>query len=309
MSARIPAALAALPLLFAAACAQAATPAQPSAHAQGDGHDHRPDMLSTCAGKEGWAAPGPAYAVFGNVYHVGTCTITVLLVTSPEGHVLIDAATEEAAPTILANIRSLGFDPADVRWLLSTHEHFDHSAGLAALKAATGAQVGANAAAVRALQSGLPSPDDPQAAWLDPAAPVVVDRILADGDTVQVGELVLTMYANPGHAPGSSSWTWTSCEGVTCHQVAFADSVSVPAPDSYRFSDHPRRVTEFRAAMETIAALPCDLLLTPHPAQSRMFERYAGQAPLVVPGACAEYARTGNANLDARLAQEAQAGA
>lgn len=308
MSARPLATLAALPLLLAAACAQASTPTETAGHAGVDGHDHRPDMLATCAGKEGWAAPGPAYAIFGNVYHVGTCTITVLLVTSPEGHILIDAATEEAAPTILANISSLGFAPRDVRWLLSTHEHYDHSGGLAALKEATGAQVAANAAAVQALQSGLPSPDDPQAAWLDPAAPVVVDRILADGDTIRLGDLVLQMHANPGHAPGSASWTWTSCEGDTCHQIAFADSVSVPAPDSYRFSDHPRRVAEFRAAMDTIAALPCDLLLTPHPAQSRMYERYAGQAPLVMPGACSEYARTGNANLDARLAQEAQAG-
>jgi metallo-beta-lactamase class B len=311
MSARPLAALAALSFFLSAACAQASTPTPPTDSAEADGHDHsaghRPDMLATCEDTSDWSAPGPAYAIFGNVYHVGTCTITVLLVTSPEGHILIDAATEEAVPTVLENIRSLGFDPHDVRWLLSTHEHFDHSGGLAMLKEATGAQVAANAAAVAPLQSGIASPDDPQAAWLPVARPVIVDRILSGGDTVQVGDVVLTMHATPGHAPGSSSWTWTSCEGETCHQVAFADSVSVPAPDTYRFSDNPQRVAQFRRAMDVIAAMPCDLLLTPHPAQSQMYERYAGQSPLVVPGACANYARTGNANLDARLAQEAQA--
>lgn len=307
MSARPLALFSALPLFFAAACAQASTPAENAVHAEADGHDHRPDMLATCQGTTDWSAPGPAYAIFGNVYHVGTCTITVLLVTSPEGHVLIDTSTQDSVPTVLSNIAALGFDPKDIRWLLSTHEHYDHSGGMAALKEATGAQVAANVAEAPSLQSGVALPDDPQAAWLPVGRPVIVDRLLTDGDTVQVGDVVLTMHVTPGHAPGSSSWTWTSCEGAVCHRIAFADSVSVPAPDTYRFTDHPERIAQIRRAMETIAAMPCDLLLTPHPGQSQMYERYAGQSPLVAEGACVNYARTGNANLDARLAQEAQA--
>jgi metallo-beta-lactamase class B len=101
--------------------------------------------LAACEGKDGWSDAAPPAHVFANVYDVGTCGITVLLIASDAGHILIDGATGEAAPGILANIRKLGLDPADVRILLSSHEHLDHVGGLAALKAATGARMIARA--------------------------------------------------------------------------------------------------------------------------------------------------------------------
>lgn len=291
-------------LLLLAACAPAASSAvaeapQPAAVA-------RPDMRAVCKDKEEWTDPGPPVSIFANVYHVGTCTITVLLVTSPEGHVLLDASPAGSVPGVVANIRALGFDPRDVKWIVSTHEHYDHSGGLAALKRATGALVAANVAGAAALQTGRPSADDPQAPWLPQVEPVTVDRLMRDGEVLAVGRLKLTMHATPAHAPGSTSWSWTSCEGATCHRIAFADSVSTPAPDTYRFSDHPERVAAFREGVAKIGALPCDLLITPHPAQSDLYARYAGEKPLVDPAACRKYAEAGGAAMDARLAKERQ---
>ena len=264
----------------------------------------RPDMTTICAGKKAWADPGPPVPIFGNVYHVGTCTITSLLITSPQGHILIDAPTEAAVPDILANVRKLGFDPRDIRLILNSHEHWDHSGGLAAMKAATSAPLAASPAARAALESGRPDPADPQATWLEPAPPAAVDRTVRDGETVSVGPLRLTLHATPGHAPGSTTWTWRSCEGATCRAFVYADSLSTPAPATYRFTDHPERVAALRAAAAQIAAMDCDVLLTPHPGQSNMYARYAGQAPLVNRAACRDYAAAANTAMDERLASE-----
>ena len=93
-----------------------------------------------CTGRDGWSDAAPPAHVFGNTYMVGTCGITALLIVTPEGHFLIDGATDEAAEGIAANIRELGFDPTDVRTLLITHEHLDHAGGIAKLKQITGAK-------------------------------------------------------------------------------------------------------------------------------------------------------------------------
>lgn len=262
-------------------------------------------LASACAGRDGWGDAAPPARIFGNVHYVGTCGITVLLITSPKGHMLIDSGIAEAAPQVLANIRKLGFDPRDVRWLLASHEHHDHVGGFAALKAATGAKVAALAPAAAVLESGRADPADPQNGLLEDVKPVRVDRVLADGEVLAVGPLRLTAHATPAHVAGSTSWTWQSCEDGRCIAVAYADSVSTPAADGYRFSDHPDRIASIRQALPKIAALPCDLLITPHPAASNLFPRLAGKAPLVAPDACRTYADKAGRAFDARLAQEA----
>jgi len=128
--------------------------------------------------------------------------------------------------------------------------------------------------------------------------------VLRDGQRVTVGPLKLTAHATFGHSRGSTTWTWTSCEGRTCRALVYADSVTAPAAPGYRFSDHPDRVARFRSSLAKIAALQCDILITPHPAVSDFYQRMAGASPLVNPGACAAYAATASSNLDQRLASE-----
>ena len=258
-----------------------------------------------CAGKDGWSDPASPVRIFGNVYDVGTCGITVVLVVGDRGAILIDGATAEAAPMIASNIERLGLRLSDVKLLLSSHEHTDHAGGLSELKRRTGARMVATAAARPALESGVMAANDPQREGERPAFPGVrVDRLVRDGETVRLGSLRLTAHATPGHAPGGTSWSWRSCEGRVCHDIVFADSLSAVSADRYRFSGHAERVAALRASFATVAGLRCDLLVTPHPSASDLYARLAGKAPLVNPRACVDLAATSAAALDERLRKE-----
>jgi metallo-beta-lactamase class B len=116
----------------------------------------------------------------------------------------------------------------------------------------------------------------------------------------------VTAHATPGHTAGSTSWSWRVCERGDCRTLVYADSLTAVAPDSYRFSDHPALVARFRATFDRVAAMPCAILVTPHPGASNLFERLAGRAPLADRGACAAYASAARRRLDERLALEAR---
>lgn len=262
-------------------------------------------LAKACATRDGWSDPAPPARLATNTWYVGTCGISVILVTSPRGHVLIDAGPPNAAPLVLANITALGFKPKDVKWLLFTHEHHDHVGALAALQQATGAQVAALASARAVVELGQPSADDPQLGTLEKLAPVTVARALNDGDTIELGGLSLTVHETPTHAPGSASWTWKDCDAkASCRAIAYADSASTISSDTYRFVDHPDRMARVRVGLSRISALACDVLITPHPSASRLFERLSGAAPLVDAEACRAYAKTATERFDERLAKE-----
>lgn len=262
-------------------------------------------IAKACEGRDGWGDPAPPAHVYGNVYMVGTCGIVSLLITTPQGHFLIDGAIAEAAPDIVENIRKLGFDPKDVRYLLNTHEHFDHSGGLAGLKRSTGARMVSRAEAKDALESGTVHPSDPQKGLFDPVEGVKVDQTIDDGESLKIGTQILTAIASPGHSPGGTSWRWQSCDKGKCLNFVFADSLSAVSADDYHFSDHPEYVAPLRATISKIAAFKdCDILITPHPSQSGFFERLAGEEPLIDASACSAYAAGALQRLENRLAKE-----
>lgn len=283
-------------LLTLAACAPPADPI-PMSQVRSEGAV----LARACEGRDGWSDAAPPARIFGNTYYVGTCGIAVLLVTSPEGHALIDGATEEAVPSILSNIRTLGFDPRDIRTIVGSHEHMDHMGGFAALKAATGARLLLSAPARRVLERGTIDEDDPQWGIEDMALPrVAADATLADGESVGP----LTAHFTPGHTSGGTSWTWRSCEGPNCATFAYVDSLTAVSRDDYRFTNHPERVAPFRATFERVRRMPCDILVTPHPGMSSLFERMAGREPLIDRDACRRLVRAMGERLDARLARE-----
>jgi metallo-beta-lactamase class B len=121
---------------------------------------------------------------------------------------------------------------------------------------------------------------------------------------VRVGPLTLTAHATHGHTAGSTSWTWRSCEAGVCRRVVYADSLTAVGPAEYRFSNQPLLVARFQAAFARVAALDCDILITPHPGASALFDRLAGRAPLADPQACRRYADTARGRLVERLASE-----
>jgi metallo-beta-lactamase class B len=262
-------------------------------------------FVAQCQGKDGWSDPAPPVQIFGNVYDVGTCGIVSLLVVTPQGDVLIDTGPQDAAPLIARNIETLGPKLNQVTWILTSHEHRDHVGGLAELKRLTGARIAAREGVRQTLETGILDPADPQYTPKPSYPGARVDRVLRDGERIDMGPIVLTAHATPGHSPGSTSWTWRSCSRGECRNIAYVDSVTPVSNDGYRFSDHPDYVAAFRRSLGVIAALDCDILITPHPEASSLYERLAGGQPLADPQSCRRYAADGLAALDARLAKEA----
>lgn len=259
-----------------------------------------------CEDFDEWDKPGPPFRIHGDTYYVGTCGIAAILVADPAGHTLIDSGTDKGAEVVIANIRALGLDPADVKTILMSHEHFDHVGGMARLQAATGATILATAPAAGVLRSGRTAPDDPQAGENHPASPPVTGAIrIIPADTPQ-GRF--QPIATAGHTIGALSWRWQSCEGGECKWIVYADSMNPISDDVYRFSDHPALVAAFRKGIADLAASPCDILVTPHPGSSALRRRLLGEAPLVDGGACKTYAAGVTERLDARLAREAAGG-
>ncbi len=206
-----------------------------------------------------WNEPVEPFRIAGDLYYVGASDITSYLITTPEGHIVLDGGFEETAPMIVANIRKLGFKPADVRILLSSHAHYDHAGGLAELKRITGATLYATAGDLPMLgRGGL---DDPQFGNRFPFPPVFADHLLEDKQQVTLGGTTMTAHLTPGHTRGCTTWTMR----VGDLDVVFLGSPSVPS--DYRLTDNPRypdAVSDYRRQFATLHALSCDIFLASH---------------------------------------------
>jgi metallo-beta-lactamase class B len=264
-----------------------------------------PRWALACKDSDDWEKPAPPVRIHANTYLVGTCGISSILITGSQGHVLIDGGTEQGADLIADNIRRLGYRVEDIRFILHSHEHFDHVGGIAKLQRLSGATLVASAAAAKVFETGAAGRDDPQAGMHQPFAAAAVGRVVGDGDEIRLGNLMVTAMTTPGHTPGALSWRWVSCDGGVCPTVVYADSLSPVSRDNHRFSDHPDYLAAYRASIAKIAASPCDILVTPHPSASRMRDRLALGKPLLDPDVCRDYAAGLTKQLDERLAREA----
>lgn len=269
-----------------------------------------------------WNAPAQPVRLFGNAYYVGTRGLSAVLLTSPNGHVLIDAGLPESAPHIAANIRALGFRVEDVELIVNSHVHYDHAGGIATLQRASGAVVAASPASAPVLRTGHSGPDDPQYGGPGPVRgvagvalafpPVPNVRVVADGDTLRVGPIVIVAHFTPGHTPGGTSWSWRSCDGQECRSFVYADSQTPISVDGFYYSrstTYPSAVQDFERGFAVLERLPCDILVTPHPSASRLWERLEARergAPdaLREPDACRRYAASARKRLVDRLARE-----
>jgi metallo-beta-lactamase class B len=257
-----------------------------------------------------WNAPQKPLRIYGNAWYVGPHGLSAVLVDTGKGLALFDGDLPESAPQIEAHLRELGFRVGDIKWIFNSHAHADHAGGIAALQRASGAQVLASAEGARELEAGGAYSVDPQYGFGLTYTPVKPVRVVRDGEVLRLGDVAVTAHYTPGHTPGSTSWTWNSCEAAHCLRIAYVDSLTALAAPGYRFSDHPRYVAAFRRSIATVAALPCDVLLTPHPGASDFWERVARRkssgdvAPLVDADACRTYAAAAGKGLDAQLARE-----
>jgi metallo-beta-lactamase class B len=273
------------------------------------------DAPHHCDSCEAWSRSREPFRVFGNTWFVGG-GLSSVLITSKHGHVLIDGGLTQTAPQIAANITKLGFKLEDVKLIVNSHTHYDHAGGIAALQRASGAQVAASPVARRALLGGGPTPDDPQFDF-GPAHnnfPAVTQvREIKDGQALHAGDIAITVHFTPGHTPGGTSWTWTSCEGNQCQNMVYADSLNSVSAPGFRFTGdatHPGRVDGFGKSIDVVAALDCDILLTPHPEAFDVDTKLAARArdpksqPFIDRNACKEYAAGARQRLAERVAAE-----
>ena len=274
------------------------------------------DSPKVCDSCDEWNQPQAPFKLHGRSYYVGPRGLSAVLIQTSAGLILLDGGLPQSAPLIEGNIRSLGFKIEDVRLIVNSHAHYDHAGGIARLQRDSGATVAASASGAAALQSGMPTPDDPQFGkdGKDGAFPKVsAVRVVKDKEEVRVGDTAITAHLTPGHTPGSTTWTWKSCEGGSCLDLVYADSLTAVSLDGFRFTGdktHKDVSEAFKRSIATVEALPCDLMLSTHPSASGLFERLKRREatpspdPLIDKQACAAYAANARKNFEGRLQTE-----
>jgi len=273
-----------------------------------------PDPPHQCGDCLAWNTPRDPFRVFGNTYYVGSDGLSALLITGNAGHILLDGGLSQTAPLIDANIRALGFKTTDIKVIAVSHGHFDHGGGVASLQRFTGAAVAASPSTAAALRRGENTPDDPQFGFgreFNGFPAVKTVREVADGEVIRVGTLALTVHHIPGHAPGSTAYTWTSCDAGRCLNMVYADSLTSGSAPGFKYGP---RLDAFRRSIEKVAALPCDIVLSPHPAFTQVDAKLKRRAEMQGPGidpfvdsnGCKAYAADGMKRLEARRAEESK---
>jgi metallo-beta-lactamase class B len=266
----------------------------------------------TCSQCATWSVPQTPFKIYGNTYYVGPHGLSSILITSGAGLILIDGTLEQSASQIAANIRTLGFRIQDVKLILNSHAHYDHAGGIAELQRLSGATVVASKWSAAVLTKGAVAPDDPQYGQLQPIAPVAHVRTLRDGEVLHLGNLTLTPHVTPGHTPGGTSWTWQSCEAERCLNIVYMDSVSAVSADGFKYTQRPAypHMEDFEQSFTFLETTPCDILITPHPEASALWDRLDKRNqgitpdPMIDPTACKKFAVTTRAALQKRIDTE-----
>ena len=209
-----------------------------------------------------WNAPVQPFRISDDIYYVGTREIAVFVVATPKGLVLIDTGFAQSTQNLLANIRALGFDPRDIRFILISHAHYDHMGGVAELQSRTKAKVAAGAPDVPLLARG--GLDDPQFGDAFRYPPVKADIAVRDGQRLSLGGVTLTAHITPGHTPGCTTWTMpTKVEGRTVGAL-FLCSVTAPGYRLVGNPHYPNALADYRRSFAVLRGLKCELFLAAH---------------------------------------------
>lgn len=289
---RFPAHAFALPAVLAVVstltCAHAAEPLLPPAQ----GYES----------SDAWRRPVAPFQIAERTWYIGTQGLSALLVKTDAGAVLIDGGLPQAADMLLAHMRELGVAPSDLKLILHSHAHIDHAGPIAAIQRATGARLVSNAESAVLLARGgfddLHFGDD----MLFPAPHV--DRLIMDGEVVELGGIAFTAHFTPAHTPGSMSWTWTDTKAGKPLRIAYVDSLSSPGYRLVGNARYPHIIDDYRRGFAAVRALPCDLLLTPHPDASGW---KPGESTTPTTLTCRAYADRAERALDKTLAEQRKA--
>ena len=254
-----------------------------------------------------WNEPTEPFTVIGNIHYVGTANLASYLITTPQGHFLVDTGLPEANRQIKGSIEKLGFKVADIKYLLNTHAHLDHTGGFAELKKLTGAQLVAGARDKPLLEGGYyPGQESVQELRFPP---VKVDRTVKEGDTVSIGDVTLTAHATPGHSPGCTSWSMNVKDGGDTRSVLIFCSATVAINRLAGSPTYPGIVDDYRKTFAWAKRVKADVLLAPHPEMFGMQQKRAKIAagapnPFVQPGELNTYVAGLEKAFEAALAKQ-----
>src|SRR5678815_6047376 len=249
-------------------------PDHPSVTVRGQVYTPRSILARNMGTPEDQTTQFPPHKIIGNVYYVGTRTLSSFLITTPQGHILLDTTYERNVKTIEKSVADLGFKFSDVKIVLGNHAHGDHQEGDAMVAQMTGAKVMAMAEDVPALKDIKPGGKEHP-----------IDRILHDGDAVSLGGTTLVAHLTAGHTRGCTTWTSSVQEGGKNYNVVF--SCSLRSPQTLT----PAVIQEMTRSFALVRKLPCDVQVGDHPAQYNMLEKYAklqkgAPNPFVDPASC-----------------------
>ena len=264
----------------------------PAVTVRGQTYTPRSILTRNMGTEEDQTTAFPPHKIVGNVHYVGTRTLSSFLVTTPEGHILIDSTYERNVRTIEQSVEQLGFKFSDIKILLGTHAHRDHQEGDALVKELTGAQVMMMAEDVPALRAMMPGGKEHP-----------IDRILHDGESVTLGGTTLVAHLAAGHTRGCTTWTMTAEEGGSPYDVVFNCSLRAPRVVT------PAHVAEFSRTFPLVRSLPCDVPLGDHPGYFDMQGKHAkvqsdGPNPFIDPASCTFEADIQEAMYRATLDQQ-----
>ena len=258
--------------------------------------------------------PFPEHQVIGNIYFVGSSSLGIYLITTPQGHILVNAGLAASVPGIQKSVETLGFKFSDVKILLISHAHYDHDAGAARIKELTGAKYMVMDADVPVVESG--GKEDffygQRKEMRYPAARV--DRVLHDGDAVKLGEVVLTAHLTPGHTKGCTTWTTKVRDGGKSYDVVIVGSPNVN--EGYKLVNnaaYPQIASDYERGFQVLKSVHCDVFLGAHGDYYEMKAKYArikdsGANPFIDPDGYKNYINEREAAFRAELAKQRGAG-
>ena len=242
-----------------------------------------------------WTEPFGPYKIVGNVYYVGSRGLASYLITTSQGHILINSSLESSVPLIRDSVEKLGFHFSDVKILLISHAHWDHAAGSVEVTRRTGAKYMVMDADVPVIESGgkvdFQYGNSPGTLY----PPAKVDRVLHDGDEVMLGDVALTAHLTPGHTKGCTTWTLTAREGGKTYNLVIVGSPNVNP--GYRLVNNPKYpqiAADYERMFRVLKQLPCDIFLGAHGNYFDMEAKYAklkagGANPFIDPDGYRNY--------------------
>jgi metallo-beta-lactamase class B len=232
-------------------------------------------MSASPAHPPAWTQPVTPFRIAPHIYYVGSKGLSAYLITSDDGAILLDGPLEANASMVEHNIESVGVALKSVKWILSDHAHNDHVGALARIKRDTGASFAASAGDRVALERGIPRGDTDYDLTDFHFPPITVDRVIQDGQSVAVGDAVLTAHLTPGHTPGCTSWSTTVVDGNRRLRVLFLCSITVAGNLLVGNRAYPAIVADYEETFSRLSAMQADIVLTSHPEMADILGRAA----------------------------------